>query len=315
MSHIEYHHITNKYSAKIIILDLNFILTADTADFLGLAYILHPALTWGRSRRELMVQLREEMLRYIALHKRLFGTDYIPYLPPRPSARVLREIRGSFSDFLMRNNLPLFETLAYTGMTRAGYGQPHRFGAIYGLTLITPKLIENLYRTGLGGATLIESGFLAVLHYLIRKFNIDTKLNVHIDRIRRNNDPKGNVQVYFKEGSNRGTYLKYYDFLVVAVPMNSLFGVIDASPTERNISRHLITDTFFVDNLCDSAYGKRQENPYVIYPEKLLRYDYQPYQERDLYALFNNISGKDYQMGKTQGGADGFYFQVCTRGI
>ena len=288
-------------------------LSDDTRDFLSLSYILHPSLTWGRTLKELGSALLKEIPRYISLHKRLFGTGYIPYLPPRPSERVLRELRGSFSDFLRRNNLPLFETLAYSMMTRPGYGQPHRFAAIYGLMLITPQFAENVLTKGSSLSTFIDGGFLAVLDTLVRRFDLNVKLNVNIRQIVRypyHNNPDGDVQIIYRTGSNPNTYMKSYDFLVVAVPMSKLSGVIDTSPVERAIFGKLFTDTFYVSTLCDSAYGHREKTPMVVHADKILKYDYEAYLETDEFAAFNNISGREYQMGLTRGGIDGANFQT-----
>ena len=274
---------------------------------------MHPSLAWGRTLRELREKLLKEIPRYIALHRKLFGTGYVPYLPPRPNERVLKEIRGSFTDFLRRNNLPIFETLAYTTITAAGYGQPHRIAAIYGFMLITPKFAEIVLKTGHSGSTFIDSGFLSVLHELVRRFDLDIKLDVDIRRITRSpnhNNGDGEIQIFYKAESNPNVYTKLYDFLIVAVPMDKLSGVIDTSSIERTIFGKLFTDTFFVSTLCDSGRGHREKTPLVIHAERVLTYDYKVYAESDEFAAFNNISGREYQRGLTRGGIDGANFQT-----
>jgi hypothetical protein len=60
-------------------------------------------------------------VRYIKLHKELFGT-YEGDLMPRPSAAVLHRVRGSFLDFLTRERLLPLEPVFNIALTVPGYG-------------------------------------------------------------------------------------------------------------------------------------------------------------------------------------------------
>ena len=265
----------------------------------------------GKSIQELGIQFRQELQRYVTLHEKLFGTNFIPYLFPRPSRRVLFKIRGSFADFLKRNNLPLLNTFAYSILTKPGYGQPNRISAIYALSFVTPTVIRNILTYRTTRSTLIDSGFLEVLEKLIKTFHIKVKLNTNIKKIvRYKNQPLGKIHITHSEKSLPWSRTSYFDFLVVAVPMKNLFGVIDLSSSEKAIFGKQFTDTYFVSTLCDTPFGKRSDNPLEAEPEKLLQYDYEPYGFVDLYAAYNNITGPTYKQGLIAGGLDGLNIQT-----
>ena len=276
-----------------------------------LAYILYPLATRGRTIQQLSIQLRQEFQRYVALHEGLFGTNFIPFLFPRPSPEVLFKIKGSFADFLIRNNLPLMNTLVYALFTRTGYGQPNRLGAVYGLSFLTPRVVRNLLLDGNPRTTLIDTGLVDVLETLVKRFQIDIKLNADIQKIvRHKNHPKGKVEITYGIGQNKNAHVSYFDFLVVAVPMKNLFGVIDLSPPERVIFGQQFTDTYFISTLCDGPFGERTESPVEIFLEKLFQYDYEPFLARDYYAEYNNITGPTYKQGLIRGGLDGASIQT-----
>ena len=202
-------------------------------------------------------------------------------------------------------------TLVYAIFTRTGYGQPNRLGAVYGLSFLTPRVVRNLLLDGNPRTTLIDTGLIDVLETLVKRFQIDVKLNADIQKIvRHKNHPKGKVEITYGIGQNKNAHVSYFDFLVVAVPMKNLFGVIDLSPPEKVIFGQQFTDTYFISTLCDGPFGERTESPVEIFLEKLFQYDYEPFLARDYYAEYINITGPTYKQGLIRGGLDGANIQT-----
>ncbi|KAK3106395.1 hypothetical protein FSP39_019106 [Pinctada imbricata] len=251
--------------------------------------------------------LGKELARYAVLHQRLFG-KYHPFLMPRPNARVRRAIRGTVTDFLRRNKMPLIDTVAmYIYLTRGGYQQPNRLSAIYGLMWITPKVCKAFADENIPVVTYIDSGLISLFDTLIQRFNIDVKLRTNIKRIRRfRNSPNGNVEIqYSRRDDPFRTFSRYYDFLIVSPPMRNLMNVMDASNKERKIFNRQITDTYFISSLVDHPYGIRSDRPNDAFPETLLRYNFEPYASIDIFSMTQNFSGEPYTSGLTPGGFDG----------
>ena len=97
------------------------------------------------------MQLFRAMLRYIALHRQLFG-NYTGELMPRPSRAVMHQIRGTFMNFLKRHNLASLKPIFLASHTMQGYGHIDEISALYGLIWNTPKLMGGLLKR-MQGAT------------------------------------------------------------------------------------------------------------------------------------------------------------------
>ncbi|KAK3088498.1 hypothetical protein FSP39_019896 [Pinctada imbricata] len=264
------------------------------------------------------MELGRELVRYMKLHKRLFG-DYDGFLMARPNARVRRAIRGTISDFLRRNKMPLIETAVIYGLyTGGGYGQPHKVSSIYGLMWITPKVCRYLLDDTVPVFTFFDTGLISLFETLIRRFAIDVKLNVDIRRIRRDDSKSfGNIQIEFSNRNNpMSTMVKEYDFLIISPAMRYLLDIIDVSPIEKKIFRRQLTDTFFMSTLVDSPFGVRSAYPFDVHRKRLIRYDFEPYVGIDVFSVSKNYSGESYKLGLTPGGKDGrriqstVYYQV-----
>ncbi|KAK3084335.1 hypothetical protein FSP39_011742 [Pinctada imbricata] len=279
-----------------------------TVDFFAIARLLYPEYTRGASDTELRMRLRREVIRYSILHRRLFGI-YIPYLMQRPrNARVRRAIRGTVSQFLRRNRMPLIETtVMYFYQTLFGYQQPHRVSAVYGLMWITPKFCHALLDQSVPLFSFFDSGLISLLQTLIHNYNIEIKLNTDIKRITRSRDMQnGNVQIHCSNKFDKSrTFIEYYDFLIVSPSMRDLLNVMDASPVERMIFSRQITDTYFISSLIDSPYGIKSDRPNIAHAKTLLRYDFEPNVHVDIFAMTQNYSGSTFRLGFTPGGYDG----------
>ena len=97
------------------------------------------------------MKLVHAMKSYIGLHARLFG-NYTGELMPRPSRSVMHRIRGTFMDFLKRENLASLQPIFLASHTMQGYGHLDEISALYGLMWNTPKLMVGLLKR-LQGAT------------------------------------------------------------------------------------------------------------------------------------------------------------------
>ena len=98
-----------------------------------------------RNATEAGLKLFGAILRYNALHRSLFG-NYTGELMPRPNRKVMHQIRGTFMEFLKRNNLDSLQPLFLASHTMQGYGHLDEISALYGLLWNTPKLMTGLLR-------------------------------------------------------------------------------------------------------------------------------------------------------------------------
>ena len=94
---------------------------------------------------EAQLKLVGAIMKYIQLHKKLFGS-YEGELMPRPNVTVMHEIRGTFMEYLKRNNLASLHSLFLASHTMQGYGQLDEISALYGLMWNTPKLMIGLLK-------------------------------------------------------------------------------------------------------------------------------------------------------------------------
>ena len=74
------------------------------------------------------------------MHKELFG-DYEGDFMPRPSQDVLHRTRGTFLDFLKREDLEPMKIVFKTSTELQGYGYLDEVSALYGLLWNKPKFM------------------------------------------------------------------------------------------------------------------------------------------------------------------------------
>ena len=96
-----------------------------------------------RNKTLAKLKLFNSIMQYIKLHQRLFG-NYTGELMPRPNQYVMNQIRGTFMEFLKRNNLAALHPLFLASHTMQGYGHVDEISALYGLMWNTPKLMGGL---------------------------------------------------------------------------------------------------------------------------------------------------------------------------
>lgn len=120
-------------------------------------------------RFNIQVYVANLILKYIRLHNLYLGT-YVGDLMPEPSDDNKFHIRGSFMDYLVRNNLEDLRDLFIATFSLQGYGQLDEVPALYGLMWHTPNFMRQLNRT-INGVPGGDKRFLFFLsQYLLRKF-------------------------------------------------------------------------------------------------------------------------------------------------
>ena len=78
---------------------------------------------------------------YFSLHKELFG-DYEGDIMEKPKPSIMRRIRGTFLDFLQRENLEPLQVIFKASEDLGGYGFIDKLSALYGLIWNKPAFIS-----------------------------------------------------------------------------------------------------------------------------------------------------------------------------
>ncbi|MEO0601667.1 MAG: hypothetical protein AAF211_09530, partial [Myxococcota bacterium] len=130
-----------------------------------------------------------DIWRYNRLHRSIFGR-YDGSFPPRPSERGLQELRGTFVEFLERNDLQTLIPVMRLFQSAQGYGYIEEVPAYYGLLWNNPDtmkiVIEQL--TGRGrraGADLTKDGMQTMITEMVTRMRIDVRLHTEVTRIAR----------------------------------------------------------------------------------------------------------------------------------
>merc|ERR1719483_530171 len=133
----------------------------------------------------------------------MFGS-YVGDLMLRPSSETLHRTRGTFMEFLTREDLiplvPLFKLIH----TLQGYGQLDEISALYGLMWVNPKFVVSSTLRALGkakepfGTFVLKDGFEALWKAIVKKENIKVHYNIDIDSIKRNGH---NVELWIWKGA------------------------------------------------------------------------------------------------------------------
>ena len=124
-----------------------------------------------------------EAIRYVNLHKELFGT-YRGELMPRPSSAVLYRIRGTFFQFLKREKLLCLVPFFKLSQTVQGFGD--EISAFYGLMWNTPRLMAvHVVKSGRHNLFVLRQGYQRVWERLqeVERFRI--VFNTRLVRITR----------------------------------------------------------------------------------------------------------------------------------
>ena len=146
---------------------------------------------------------------------------------PRPSVTVLYRIRGTFQQFLERENLLGLASLFKLLHTFSGYGYLDEVAAFYGLLWNTPRLLASqLIRSGdHHNIFILRKGFYNVWLALQRKEKFNIKFNTTLERISRYPD-------HLELQSNHG--VEVCDWLVWTPPIQSLLNTLETPTYKEN---------------------------------------------------------------------------------
>ena len=97
-------------------------------------------ITGDQSPLNNIKKLLLDMGRYVKIHQEMFGS-YPGELMPRPGTGVMYRIRGTFLDFLKRENLLSLVPYFLITQTVQGYGYLDEVGALYGLLWNNPRFV------------------------------------------------------------------------------------------------------------------------------------------------------------------------------
>lgn len=237
--------------------------------------------------------------KYVMLHRQMFQT-YEGDLFPRPSAEVLHLTRGTFMEYLERNNITILKSIFISSNTIQGYGHLDEISALYGLIWNTPEFLLGLLTSNSPVTVgVIDNGYQPLWTKIARRENLNIKFNTHITGIRRCN--RG-VRINYQ---SRKRFLiphiktKRFDFLILAANMKDLFqnAVKDNCNRERNIFDKA-THVYFTTTLIDSDYYRRGPAPtnYLI-DQAYSKTDHVVWANMDSYALLSGQNGVEYMNG------------------
>ena len=222
-------------------------------------------------------------MHYIKLHQELFGT-YKGVLMKKPSVEVLERTRGTFLEFLTREDLIPLSPFFHLIHTVQGYGYldevittalinsldivPPQVSTIYGLIWNTPKFVVSILLRTLKqykypySAYVLKHGFEKVWTTIVKEEGLNVTFNVDIVAVSR---------------SSKGTHLDIWrnsrietescDFVVWTPPMTDLLRVLkDPSDEEQRLFSTLRPE-YFTTSLLDTKNGVRH-GPYTAYMEQ-----------------------------------------------
>ena len=200
-----------------------------------------------------------DALRYIRIHKQLFGS-YVGELMPRPSVTVLYRIRGTFQQFLERENLLGLAPIFKLTHTFSGYGYLDEVAAFYGLLWNTPRLLASqLVRSGdRHNIFILRKGFNNVWLALQRKEMFNIKFKTKLKEIRRYPD-------HLELESNHG--VEVCSWLVWTAPIQSLLNTLETPTYKENKLLKGQTNESITVSLVNVK--NWIEGPYNIYTENL----------------------------------------------
>ena len=127
-----------------------------------------------------------DAIKYVKLHRELFGR-YNGELMPRPSPAVLYRIRGTFEEFLRRENLLSLRQIFKLTFTVQGYGYHDEIAALYGLMWNTPRLLAIIvaYDHPQYALFAFKDGHQHVWNSVQARESFNIKYNTIIDQVRR----------------------------------------------------------------------------------------------------------------------------------
>ena len=180
---------------------------------------------------------------------------------PRPSPAVLYRIRGTFLQFLKRENLLGLAPFFKLSQTVQGFGYLDEIAAFYGLMWNTPRLMAvHIVKRGRHDLFVLRGGYQRVWKTLqaVEKFKII--FNTRLERIVRR---EGGLELVSNHGVER------CGWLVWTPPVSDLLTTLDRPQYREHKLLSGQTHVTFTVNLVDVK--NYREGPYNVYNANLDR--------------------------------------------
>ncbi|XP_061179497.1 uncharacterized protein LOC133188131 [Saccostrea echinata] len=253
-----------------------------------------------RTPQAALRSIQAAVAKYDRIHRCLFG-NYSSELMPRPIPDVLHEIRGTFLDFLRRNDLLLLEPIFSTVLSKNGYGYLNQTSAIYGLVWVPPQSVNSAFKPE-NGIWLLRGGFQRLVFEIAKQNKLDIHFGVNIKNIHRIIGPSGIYITHTSQGDPK-ILRERFDFLILSPAMNSLFNIVDFNLNELKVFSTLV-NSYIVATLIESDNGRRGRDPHMDFTTSIEP----PYSVEggiNFYQAKKNITGDAHRLGIRENGPDG----------
>eukprot|EP00092_Neocalanus_flemingeri_P103159 GFUD01131981.1.p1 GENE.GFUD01131981.1~~GFUD01131981.1.p1 ORF type:complete len:527 (-),score=102.25 GFUD01131981.1:408-1988(-) len=214
--------------------------------------------------------LLKTAIHYVKLHKQMFG-DYEGDLMLRPDEDVMFRIRGTFLEYLKRENMLALVPVFKLSNELQGYGHLDEVSALYGLIWNNPKFVITLTLRALKqdndplSVYVLRDGFEKIWKNIVQKENLDIRFNTDIYSITRLQNRVA-LKIW------KGSYLKpeHCDFMIWTPPMSDLLRTLtDTRHEEYNLFKGLKPE-FLTASLVDMRNSVRN-GPYSAFMYNLDR--------------------------------------------
>jgi len=211
--------------------------------------------------------LLNNVIRYLSLHKELFG-DYEGDFMEKPKPSIMNRIRGTFLDFLQRENLEPMKVILKTSHEVGGYGFIDEVSALYGLILNKPAFISTYAFLLLRippenerqGFHFLREGFEKVWKNIVEKEELKIEFNTDIYSVKRHGN--GNSILKIWEGSSLRSEL--CNFVIWTPPMPGLLRAFsDVSQEELRLLKGL-KPSFLTTSLVNME-AETRNGPFSFY--------------------------------------------------
>jgi len=211
--------------------------------------------------------------RYIALHKELFG-DYTGYLMPQPDVETLNRTRGTFLEFLKREDLLAMKPMLLETNTAQGYGYMDEVAALHGLMWNNPKfmasILDGIKQNGFRNVIVMKHGYEIVWQTIIRKEGFEVIYNADIESMRRNSS---GWDLVWQNSFNFDVSTVNCDFVVWTPEMVELQKALGGEATQdehdllfnSGLKHEILTASLI------SVMNEMRNGPYEMFPENLER--------------------------------------------
>ena len=197
--------------------------------------------------------LLRTLTRYVQAHKAMFG-DYEGDLMPQPSKDVMHRIRGTFQEYLRREDMLALLPIFKLSHTLQGYGYLDEVSALYGLIWNNPKLMVSIGLRALDierpkdlehySVFVLKEGFEIIWKNIVNKEKLKVIYNVNIVSIRRARN--GTFMSYWKDSILN---TEHCNFFVWTPPMSEFLKTLKDINHDENDLFSGLKHEIFTSNL------------------------------------------------------------------